>query len=631
MKKAKCVFNTNVAGANTASKCRKEPTKASAHVGTLKAGATPGNTFNVDIEVGSKGFDGTDGYGKILDDLFDGSKALKGTYVYLHKNFVSVTIEDSGGTTTQVNTAPPIDTNVPTPVLSAPDTTRAFTGFDSSYKDMLKNRRNFKGFAKNTRVFGCPHQFLPSTDMRVVEKLDIGREYYENILLEAPLVYFTPGLPKYMASIDKTDQDRIENYVKDMTQAKNISNEVLNKVFGIKGKYFEFYPMYNEYMRYVNMLCRACAVFLGIGDKIVPFSKNTMYKEYDWSRYVNVFTDETTGTNITENKREKGSFIFDREVDDYKELVKNELMGDFSTVKFYAEPSLNVSNSMTNNTREPWVKQYFEPLQSVGKDILFLSGTNRRGNLIDKVQDIPIIGGALRAALGGAAEGLQGIVQSLDNGDTTVGKMVSMAGDVLAGSNVVFPEIYNDSDYSQDYNISVTLATPYGDVESRYLNIVVPTMFLMAMSYPRQLDHHNYESPFMVKVFIPGMGSGEMCMITSLSIDSVNESRSIYGTACEVKVNIGVKDLYNELMITKTSTPARFLSNTGLIEHLMVNCGVDLVMPNLELKLETLISTLKGTVLDIPQNIERELISDFRGLVKNLSAGFLDFVTKGGW
>ena len=363
------------------------------------------------------------------------------------------------------------------------------------------------------------------------------------------------------------------------------------------GRYFNFVSNYTDYMRYVNLLCRASAVYMGISDKKVP-GTNEKYKNYDWSRYTNL-----KAASKSENKKKRG--IWESITDGIKDImedVEEEIFGDYKYVKFYVDPSSSFSESIGNGTTESQVAGLFDSAEGLMKDINFLTANNAT---LDTVKS------AVSSAVGAVSD-----IYGKDS-TSNIKKLLGLSEHIISGSNIIFPKMWGDSDYDKSYNFTVNLVSPYGDPESIYLNIIVPMMHLVALGLPRQTSANSFTSPFLVKVFSKGWFSCEMGMVTSIQIDKGGSGDwNISGLPTEVKITLSVQDLYSNLMMTKSSKPQLFMNNQGLIEFLAVTCGVDITKPDLSMKLELIISTFINTLYDIPSNTYNAFIENIRNKIE---------------
>ena len=184
----------------------------------------------------------------------------------------------------------------------------------------------------------------------------------------------------------------------------------------------------------------------------------------------------------------------------------------------------------------------------------------------------------------------------------------------MKGSNILFPELWQNSHYNKSYNVTINLVSPYGDKESLYLNILVPLMHILVLGLPRQSTANSFSHPFLVKAFSKGWFSCEMGIVDSIQIDKggSGEAWTIDGLPSEMKVTLGVKDLYSNLMITPTTKPGLFFENQGMIDFLAVMCGIDLTRPNFLIKLESMFSIFTGKVINLPKEAYNDIIQSVR-------------------
>ena len=141
---------------------------------------------------------------------------------------------------------------------------RAKTYSKKTTKTRSGRRRSSSGSASTSRgisnlsmrLFGVPYQFPEAVDPRVsgISK-DIGRNFTENILLEAPICTVIPGVPAFLPTGDKATK---------MTTAQALLSASAEDLGGLVGgkltendmKLYDFKPAYMDYMDYVNVMCR---------------------------------------------------------------------------------------------------------------------------------------------------------------------------------------------------------------------------------------------------------------------------------------------------------------------------------------------------------------------------------------
>jgi len=480
------------------------------------------------------------------------------------------------------------------------NTTGTSLGLDQTIISMLYNQQSSisKKISASTRLFGCPFQFTKQTDFRIND-LDLGRKYLENIVAESPIVFFTPGKPNYLPNVSTEQKDALNNFFTSMQTNDSTSRNILNDITGSDDiRYFDFINDFAEYMRYVNLLCRMCAIYLGIENK-KAFGTNTTYKYFDWTdyKYKNGYISKNTDGST------KSVFSLDSVSDDAYELM----FGNFNYIQFYVEPSTSFSESMGASTTSSKLQSMFETGEGLMKELSFLTNTAALRNVDEATK-----------SFGASMEEIS--KRMSNNGEGFFTRLLGMSSAVLKGSNVLFPEIWQDSNYNKSYNVTVNLVSPYGDKESLYLNILVPLMHILSLGLPRQSSANSFAHPFLVKAFSKGWFSCEMGIIDSIQIDKggSGDAWTVDGLPSEMKVTIGIKDLYSNLMITPTTKPTLFFENQGMIDFLAVMCGIDLTKPNFLIKLESMFSVFFGKVINLPKEAYADIIQNLRQKVQPL-------------
>ena len=476
---------------------------------------------------------------------------------------------------------------------------------DQKIKDIISgaNKTQVDPMDASTKLFGCPFQLLNTADLRVNKTLDLGRKYIENFIAEAPIVFFQPGKPNYLPDLD---DDRKKSLTQAFSGIDSGGKSMIDEIITDGDiRYFDFVPDYSNYIRYVNLLCRACAVYLGIADKEGPDGK-TKYKYYNWEnyKYKKAFGKAKEGT--------PSSSVFDKVsqgVSDAAGTLVDDLFGVGNFVQFYVEPNTSFSESASNSTQHSFLESIVETGEGLMKEMSFLLNTGAVGSADEMIEKF---GSGMQKLGNHAANG----------GKTIISRLLGVAGTTISGANFIFPEIWSDSDYNKSYTINVNLVSPYGDKESIYLNNLVPMMHLLALSIPRQTTANSYGAPFLVKVFSKGRFSCEMGIVDSISIDKggSGDAWSVDGLPLEIKMTITVKDLYSNLMVTSTKQSALFFQNQGLIDFLSVTCGVDITRPNLELKVETMLAMFTNKTFDIGNVMYNNVMEALKNTIMSWSS-----------
>ena len=476
----------------------------------------------------------------------------------------------------------------------------------------MNTMRLKKAINNSMKLFGLPHQFTEINDFRIGEQSELGRCFAERILMEAPIVAFQPGVPDFLPGM--SDEQK-ESFFDAVIDASKIDSD-LNKVFGSLSanksddvlKYYQHKPKYSDYMAKVNVLCKLMAVFLGIADVQVPWALgNSTFGSYDWRYYT--LKNQYGNVNFHKRSNKVGSTPAFLKFQEVFTSAAEKIMQDTEWVRFYVDSSSAYGESNSNTTTQSILESYTEKLEGIAKELDVISGLSG--------VDMKDLG----ASVGSSVDNF---IQTHANGNGPIATMLSRISgatkQILAGGNFLIPEIWSQSEYSKNYNFSVTLSTPYGCVESWYLNIGVPLMHILGLALPQQLSANTYKSPYLVKCFSPGWFNCDLGIIDSISIEKGAESSwNISGLPNEVKVSISVRDLYSTLSIPEKpySKPEVFLSS-GMLEFLMVNCGVDITQQDIANRINIWATIIGNNFMDRLTAIPYDVANYFKRSIQSL-------------
>lgn len=510
-------------------------------------------------------------------------------------------------------------------------------------------------------LFGMPYQFPDSVDPRIngVSK-EIGKNFMENIITEAPILTLIPGKPKYLPSEGNKKAKR--NTTSSLLEGSIIGNmdsinQILNDNEGKDMRLYDFERAYTEYYRYVNVLCRTGAAFLGIEDTIQVSSLADTYsfEKFDWMNYRwNTEATQTVAEKIGKTidalksvskpkkkntkgmtKKQKKAYNkkYKKEMAKYKKANENanavrgyddrltktdksdspglsfassnekeesitDNLGSYKYVQFYVDPESGNSDSMSNSTGESSIKGLFDNGSSTMKDFAFIA--NSGGIDTSKIADMA----------NGTVSGLQSAVDKLipDGGAQSIfDRLVNLGSRVVRGENIIIPDIYTSSSYEKSYSITVHLRSPYGTKFGYYMDIFVPMMHLLAFALPKQGTANSYASPFLVKGYVEGLWSINLGIVTDISITKDTESLSVDGLPMAVDVTLNIRDLYSDLSISSGKDPRLFINNSSLVEYLAVSCGLSLTRPNMEARFKMVIDTMISAFTDIPTTVKSSI------------------------
>ena len=476
---------------------------------------------------------------------------------------------------------------------------------------------------KSMRLFGLPYQFTKAVDPRInnISKT-VGNTYMKNIMLEAPVCTLIPGVPNYLPADKSTDKKVSTSALLLEAAANGGFKSVTNLLGGAKSEQFRLYDFkrsYNEYMKYVNVLCRAGATFLELNTKI----DGTNLQQYDWRNYRQTSTSYSSmvgrisksAANSIKKKATQGvnnvskavtgkSFLYETDTmtDQEQEEIEDKL-ANYNFVQFYIDPDVSCTEDISNNTSESQLKSMFDSGSNFLKEIAFMA--NSGGIDTDALKEftessMDSLRSGIQSVLG--TNGITGQVSSV------LSRIINLGSEVVKGNNVIMPDIYQNSNYSKSYSITVHLKTPYGTKLGYYMDVFVPMMHLLALALPSQESANTYGSPFLVKAYVEGVFTCNMGIVSSIQINKLSDGWSVDGLPSEVDVTLNIVDLYSDLTMNKQSDPILFVNNSSLIEYLATNCGLSIVAPNLEAKTKLTVNTITNAFKDIPSNVTSGII-----------------------
>lgn len=509
---------------------------------------------------------------------------------------------------------------------------------------------------RNMRLFGVPYQFTPSTDPRYSSvSNEVGFHFANNILIEAPIVTIIPGKPKYLSG-DK-DKDTTTTALINAASGKfDALKEKLSRNSSKYIRYYDFQRAYIEYMRYVNILCRACASFLELNETLdgVPLTsydwKNyrsdgvsysgtngpngnvtdvlcssiaanykqgkTLYRNGTWYPGGYTFTGTTssnklsTATGISEveamraataytygdsanNLQENKGFVYETDtVVEEDETFVNSLENLLTSYNF-VQFCVDPSISYSESTDNQTTQSQIKSTLDSGSSMLKeLAFVTNSAG----VEEMAKFGEFADASL----ESLSSHISQMSNGSMTTGlsRVLSVLGNILKGENIIMPDIYSSSQFSKSYSFTVHLKNHYGNRFGYFMEILAPLMHLLALALPKQTTANTYGSPFLVKVMCQGLFTCNLGIVTGLSVnrDVCPEGWTIDGLPNEVDVTVQIADLYSDLTMSPQSDPLLFLNNSSLIDYLATQCGLSLIKPNLTAKLSSVIDVIGNAI-----------------------------------
>ena len=431
-------------------------------------------------------------------------------------------------------------------------------------------------------IFGMPYQYMPIADMRLGNKRtntkennslnssafvgnnsstikSLGVKYSEKIVTRMPLLIMVPGVADFMAGFEAKDREKmLTSMISEMrgVDESTYINSFTTTMKGTRASFYNMYPAWAEYYTYVNPMARAAAIFMGIGDMEVI--KGTPLKRMNWS----------------------------------DPSVKPKAFNDICSYKgacgFYIQSSNQISEDITTNTTQSQLANKVNSLSDQGRELIFLS-SSVDGILEKSVQgaeaaarSITSVAQSGGTAIAGAVSGAA-FVRQFEKSGGVVNAIMNGISNTIAGSKMLFPELWQDSQFSRDYQFTVKLDSPDNDPLSLYLNIVLPLIHLIAFAAPRSMGPTTYASPFLVKAYYQGFFNVNMGIISSMSINKGNEGAwTLKNIPTVVEVNVTIRDLFsNNLTISKNDNlDLQFITNTPLLDYVANLCGVNINEPD---------------------------------------------------
>ena len=377
-------------------------------------------------------------------------------------------------------------------------------------------------------LMGAPPCFSRLADFKT-DNNPYGNEYLRKFIEEGNFVAIEAGQPRLSISQD----DYIEGAV-DVEGEEDIAAGLIDSIQqSTDGELFRFETAMDKYWRDVRYLTSTCAYMLGIGDEIEALlgSENSVvlengFRTFDWGSYSSSFLEEHT-----DGSREYVTFYNDGIIE-ASENVSNSV-GPTSI-----ESNIN-NNAITNN-----------PVANMMGEVAMLTGQDV-GSAIDDIED----------ASGEDITQSRGVFRRV--------KDLFTGGSSAMNIKMNLPDVWQDTNYSKDYNLEFKLTTPHGDPVSVYMNIIVPLCHLIPLISARQIGVSNsYIAGYILRIYCKGMVNLDYGMATNVSIRRNQESVSINGLPTEIDVTMTVTDLMPMLALPEEMSHNNIRDVVGLMGYL---------------------------------------------------------------
>lgn len=452
---------------------------------------------------------------------------------------------------------------------------------------------------KIMQAFGAPPKFNMDIDIQYLDDIfpGYGRVTCKTIMSNPSILSICPGCVDFLPGFSKKEKDSFFDSL--MSAIQGADGDVISKIQKDKntdGKLYTFKTAFRDYCKVFNVLCRACAIMLGIGDEYMP-NTSIKLKEFDYGYWQ--LRDKARNAHPEQRS------IF-KDFSDGLIQTSNGAVSDSMYMHYFITNSeTNVSETATTSTEESMIGQIFNNsnLSTYAKNLNYLFG----------------------GPMGGSSDDLQEALDFLNNsnlfaGDSFLSKIGRGAINYIQGGRMIIPLMLGDVQYDKAINCSITFMSPYGDKKAVFFNCMVGVMSLMAFALPKQLTDNMYTYPFIVRCYQKGCFNTDLAVITDLRLrrgGNDETSFTISGLATEWTVEFSVVPLYSELMVTSSDHPYLFMKNEGLLEYLGNLCGIDLKANNLSTKLALAVDMVMCNIRDVPTALGRTIGELFANKVQS--------------
>lgn len=395
-------------------------------------------------------------------------------------------------------------------------------------------------------IHGMPYQFMENVDRPTTGKL--GRIFADRVVARMPLMVMAPGEPKFLAGWKEEDiKDFWQNIIASVGGAGSI-DDVLSK----QGRYYVFEETWDEYMKYVNPLCRHAAIFLGIGGEHMPGGG-------------------PTDTLADPNFRGYGAWT--------NPAISGHLNYRHSAA-FYIHTETQVTDSMSNTTMKSSIADKINGMSDMAKEVQFLLGS--AGSMTGSSKATAVANMPNNGELN--SENVERFVEDNLSSADFLSKIASNLATVVQGGKLIFPEIWGDSSFTKSYNVTIKLRCPDPDPLSWFFTIWVPLAHILPYVLPKQSGPNGYIAPFLCRAFFKGLFNCQMGLVTGVNITRGSGAGdwTLDGLPCSVDVSLDIKDLYSILSVTQEgANELEILSNIGLLDYVANICGVNINEPDI--------------------------------------------------
>lgn len=465
--------------------------------------------------------------------------------------------------------------------------------------------------SRMARTFGMPPQWTDAVDPRVLfGDFMVGRRYTETILASPTILSLCPGKLVY--------NDGLLGAVEELAEG-DVAGALTNGTFE---PFWQFEELWHNdpkegggYLNYCNILCRYAAICLtvrngelsdggefNLAQKATPWGGT--YATMDMQRLLDpAFFSQNTGgalfnaarngmKNIVSNVAALFGFAVQAgttqssDFSVWETLKKNLKAIEYHFVHFNANGQLAPSESFATETRPTVIETMINgAVTDTIKDVHFLL-SGEMGSALSG--DLATFGTLASESLGGA-----------------IGSLLGAGSEILRGGTIAFPQVIDNCTWGREFQFTCKFTSMYGDVESRFLNVIMPYLCLMAFFLPKQLKHKidMYAHPPVVRAFARGIYACDIGVLTGIQVKRGGEDDTAWtasGQPMEIDVTFSIKALHTSLM--QSDSQIWFAKNIGLQLYIGTLCGIDMTVPHKYLIQMTLAAFTEGFFIDGARN-----------------------------
>lgn len=453
-----------------------------------------------------------------------------------------------------------------------------FTNYSYNPSQGLNNDTYYKEFAARINsCFGTPPKYNMDIDIQYITDVGYGRVMLETFYSSPTILSICPGKVKMFPNLFGKEKDTAWSLLMAAATGNSSLEEKIRNDSDAKfsGKMYTFATDTAGFAKRVNVLCRACAVLLGIGDQTLP---GTSYKlvNFDYS-YWSIRKSYSPGSTI------KDKSIFNAFWTGGVDAVSGAIT-DKNYIHFLLSNSdTSINESISTNTDASIMSGMMGTLNSATAALAYFTGSgfDEEANIVKQIADTLNMGG---------------------NADS----WAKLGNNLLKGGQMVLPKNITGVNYGQAISCSLSFISPYGAPMSIFLWCIVPIMHILALSLPKQIADNMYTFPFICRVCQKGWFNSNLACISDVQITrggNENTSWTQENLATEWNVTFSVVPLIENLMVTSSDNPFLFIKNEGLVDYLGNMCSYDLKSNNLSDKVKLFTAFAVNKYTGIPNNI----------------------------